>query len=73
MTEQMGRTGLKRCSWDGFGEVLPDLCLLDFGVVDVDERILGQEVANEGDGSRFTSVACISFKGKPKNCDPLQG
>ena len=58
---------------DGFGKVLPDLGLLNFGVIDVDEGFLGQEVTNEGDGGGFTSVARISFKSETENSDSLQG
>ena len=40
MTEGRKRTGLDGRHRHGFGEVLPDLCLLNFGVVDVDECFL---------------------------------
>lgn len=40
------RTILKGSSGNSLGKVLPDLCLLDFRVEDVDECFLRQEVAN---------------------------
>ena len=69
--EESKRTVLKGGSGDSLGKILPDLTLLDFWIVDVDKSFFGQEVTDEGDGGRFTSVTRIGLEGKPKNSDTL--
>jgi len=71
VTKESRRTVLKRGSGNSFDKILPDLCLLNFGVVDVDECSLRQEVADQGDGSGFTSVTRIGLEGKSENSDTL--
>jgi hypothetical protein len=66
------RTGLEGCPRDGFSKVLPDLFPLDFGIIDVNVRLLGQEVTDERDGGGFTSIAGIGLESKPENSNPLE-
>ena len=62
---------LKRRRWAGLLQVLPDLRLLDLGVVDGHIGALSEEVADERDGRGFTSIASVSLECKPKDGDVL--
>lgn len=52
-------------------EVLPNLLSLDLGVVDSHVSALSEEVTDERDGGRFTSVTGVSLESKAENGDVL--
>ena len=51
----------------GLSEVLPDLSLLDFGVVDGHVGTLSKEVADETDRRRLASVAGVGLERESEN------
>ena len=63
---------LKRRRWAGLLQVLPDLRLLDLGVVNCYVRAFRKEVTDEGDGSRLAGVAGIRLEGEAENGDVLE-
>lgn len=65
------RTALKRDEGASFLEVLPDLVSGDLGVVDADDSLLGLEVLDERDGSRFTSVTSVGLESETENSNAL--
>ena len=52
---------------------MPDLSLLDLGVVDSDVSALRQEVTNESDGCRFTGVAGVCLESEAEDSNVLRG
>ena len=46
---------------------MPDLCMLNFGVVDRDACPLREEITDEGDGSSLTSITGVGLERKAKD------
>lgn len=71
-TVDEGRTLGFRDQRVGLSQISPDLALGNLRIVDIDVCLLGLEVIDEGDGSRFTSIASIGLEGESENSDALK-